>query len=213
MQSETFFATTDKLDSETFKNLTCELEELELNYNDRPRITRAWNRLFEYPWAFIESDLQPTDVVLDVGTGRSPFPLLVAKKVAKVYCVDIKEMETLKRESNRLSLNNIVFKTQDASILNFEDNFFDKVFCISVLEHTGKKLLKIVHELLRASKKILLVTVDVLGSYMTREELNSLLSIFNVEVPSIPKNALTSGDIYTVCLKVTKHESHCFKVE
>jgi 2-polyprenyl-3-methyl-5-hydroxy-6-metoxy-1,4-benzoquinol methylase len=89
-----------------------------------------WSRPYEY--AFASDFIKQNEIVLDAGCGiEHPFKFELLNKNCTVHAIDIDE--------NILNIKNdkINFK-----VLNFKDltkeykfNFFDKIFCISVLEH------------------------------------------------------------------------------
>jgi SAM-dependent methyltransferase len=107
------------------------------------RSNQLWMvRLWEYPWAILNSDILPDSKVLDVGSGWSLFPLYLAQKSDNVDSVDTDE-----RQMNLLSpvLADILklkvnYFVDDALDLSAKDNTYDYVFCISVLEHLEEEV-------------------------------------------------------------------------
>lgn len=74
--------------------------------------------------------------VLDAGCGNSRLPLFLAKKGAKVTLLDMKdplEETAVKRHKN------LRFVLGDMTKLSFADNHFDRVVCISAIEHVDMK--------------------------------------------------------------------------
>src|SRR5262245_58240111 len=82
------------------------------------------------------ADLSPqsTDVILDAGCGSGRNISLFASQVARMVGVDFSS-EMLARLRTRLAnegLNNVILQQGSIAHLNFPDNSFDKVLCISV---------------------------------------------------------------------------------
>lgn len=109
-----------------------------------------WSRSYEYGWAasFVEAD----DIVLDAASGIShPFKFHLAASAKTVYACDIDSritddqaiLEDVTKdfgpeETARLPenlLRNIHRAEANLTSLPYEDAFFDKIFCISVMEH------------------------------------------------------------------------------
>jgi SAM-dependent methyltransferase len=112
--------------------------------------TNSHTRIYEYPWAYHAAKLTSGMRVLDVGGGISGFQFVVAKAGCQVVNVD----PTARADYNTWSdpgfieltleqhgaLNQIFTtdvtlvadKIQDAPL---EDGSFDRIFCLSVLEH------------------------------------------------------------------------------
>jgi len=120
-----------------------------------------WSRRWEYPWAIFNADLQPGMCVLDAGSGGSPFPLYLGMSGFECYAAD-PSLDLGKPKNNRrrrfLSFLGIAAgwnllpgagKRRERSLpvrycpesiqeLSFHDGFFDRVFCLSVMEHIPK---------------------------------------------------------------------------
>lgn len=108
-----------------------------------------WSRLYEYVWAghFVES----SDVCLDAacGTGHH-LKYYLAYNCSKVYACDL-DSSIMNRtdmingigsgfgkeaqEKVEKVYDNIDFKVANLTALPYEDKKFDKIYCISVLEH------------------------------------------------------------------------------
>ena len=143
------------------------------------RSNRLWApRYWEYPWAIVNTQFRQGMEVLDVGSGWSVFPMYLAKLGAHVTAVDIDvvEMNHISPFLARSVSAEISYRVGDATSLEFPDNMFDRVYCLSVLEHleeetrngrpfnARKKNLDIVaiRELLRVLKPggLLAITAD-----------------------------------------------------
>ena len=143
------------------------------------RSNRLWApRYWEYPWAIVNTPLRQGMEALDVGSGWSIFPMYLAKLGAHVTAVDsdVVQMNHISPFLARLVSAEISYRVGDATSLEFPDNTFDRVYCLSVLEHleeetrngkpfnARKKNLDIVaiRELLRVLKPggLLAITAD-----------------------------------------------------
>ncbi|MDR0879626.1 MAG: class I SAM-dependent methyltransferase [Clostridioides sp.] len=108
-----------------------------------------WSRRYEYPWAMEFVDRG--DICLDAACGiEHPFKFWLAENCKQVNCLDAdnrilnrSEVLSLARENctreeyNKIEeiSNKIDFKCGDITATGYPNKYFDKVFCISVLEH------------------------------------------------------------------------------
>lgn len=97
-----------------------------------------WRNL-EFKLAIEEGYFQKDDVVLDIGSPKL-LALYLSKTVGcKIYATDIEnyfiKQYKLFRKLEKINPNKLILKTEDGRDLSFEDQFFDKIFSISVLEH------------------------------------------------------------------------------
>jgi len=115
------------------------------------RLHRYWfSRPYEYTW--VSQFINATDVALDAGCGIShPFKFFLAEKASEVHAVDIDKRILSKEEIIKAIIDDfgeesvknvkdywfqkIRFRNSSITDLPYENNSFDKVFCISVLEH------------------------------------------------------------------------------
>lgn len=105
-----------------------------------------WSRPYEY--AFASTFLDKKDKILDVGCGiEHPFKFFA--------CDIVKEVVALDKDEAIKKLEHKKIKYVHEDILNYKidekDTKFDKIFCISVLEHTQTFLV----EKLTAMKNVL----------------------------------------------------------
>jgi 2-polyprenyl-3-methyl-5-hydroxy-6-metoxy-1,4-benzoquinol methylase len=119
------------------------------------KIITHWSREWEYPWAIMSGNIKEGENVLDCGCGGSPFlPFIVEEFKCNGYGIDlgfgdrIKDYNVVINSSEPLANlrhffvdpsevvnGNITIKKQNMTDIKYQDNFFDKVFCISVIEH------------------------------------------------------------------------------
>jgi ubiquinone/menaquinone biosynthesis C-methylase UbiE len=95
--------------------------------------------------------------VLDVGCGPGKWLTLLAKKYSSVTAIDIsKNMISLAKEkAQQENLGNIDFWVMNVSSLDFPDETYDLVNCVTVLQHMqDKNAWKIaIHEIVRVTKR------------------------------------------------------------
>ena len=135
-------------------------------------------RIYEYPWAFFTAELEPDMRTLDIGGGISGFQFVLAQQGCAVTNVDPTARPDYNTWSDpgsvglspeRHTLLNRIFGTdvrlvaeriQDAGL---EPGSFDRVFCLSVLEHVepdeALQMLAAAADLLRPGGRVVL-TVD-----------------------------------------------------
>jgi len=135
-------------------------------------------RRTEYPWAIKNSKLDKPMKILDVGSGISLFPIYLSSKGHKVTSIDNDEI-LMNRVSPNLAKwagTNVDYALGNVTKLEFEDETFDRVFCISVLEHLEEEKIdgkvvnyrkknfdvKAIEEMFRVlkSKGLLILTFD-----------------------------------------------------
>jgi SAM-dependent methyltransferase len=150
-------------------------------------IKTHWSREWEYPWAIINSDCESNENfnILDCGCGGSPLmPFISDAYGCNTIGIDLNYGDKL--YNNSIDVNNYG-KTQLADLKNFyvnptlissnftayngsmanmpfDSDMFDRVFCISVIEHipdesTGKKCVEEMVRVLKPGGK-LLITMD-----------------------------------------------------
>lgn len=96
-------------------------------------------RYFEYPLAIESLPRLSGQSVLDVGSGATVFPFFLASQGMDVILLDI-NTEALQKTHGlaaRLEgrVKGVVSVVSDATIMSFEEQSFDAVTCISMIEH------------------------------------------------------------------------------
>jgi ubiquinone/menaquinone biosynthesis C-methylase UbiE len=95
--------------------------------------------------------------VLDVGCGPGKWSTLLAKKYSSVTAIDMsRNMVSLAKEkAQQENVGNIDFWVMNISSLDFPDESYDLVNCVTVLQHMqDKNAWKIaIHEIVRVTKK------------------------------------------------------------
>jgi ubiquinone/menaquinone biosynthesis C-methylase UbiE len=184
-----------------------------------------WSRPFEYAWAaeFAESG----NVVLDAACGIChPFKFYLADKCKKVHAVDIDPrisepdliaahiQEIFGEEAKNEFLEkgmyvDIEAKNASISELPYKNNMFDKVFCISVLEHIpDEKKLVVLKEFRRVLKNAgsIILTMDYSNkpeySMVTMDVIEAManeagLKLVGERISAVPTDAINwNGVLY-----------------
>jgi len=201
-----------------------------------------WSRIYEYPWA--GEFAKPDDICLDAACGVShPLKFYLLDHCREVYANDIdkrilsrdemlKEIKEVYGETATLDekyTNNIKYSTSNITRLPYPDNFFDKVYCISVLEHLkdhfnerkafsiaqvdnfwGKFLKKDIYRTIQEFKRVLkpggLIVVTFDYPIINLEYFNEIiqkLGLHFAEKPDfkLPENALYSDHFGLYCYR------------
>ena len=106
---------------------------------------RPTDRYIEYPWA-IGNLPSPPAKVLDVGCSGSIFPLLLKALGYETYGIDIRQY---------YPQGKFFFTKSDVSVNLYQDDFFDVITAISVVEHIGLKGRYSAHEDMEGDVKAL----------------------------------------------------------
>ena len=140
----------------------------------------------EYPLVYNHLDIRKGERYLDIGSGKSIFPLFVlAKKDCYVYIADD---ESIINDSfrfyneiiSKLKLSNLVdkkiylLKISDNTFLDFPDNYFDKISCISTLEHVkgngDSEMIKEIARILKRGGRAVITFPFNNGDYMEEDD-------------------------------------------
>lgn len=136
--------------------------------------SKCSSRAFEYPWVFREIGNAVDKRILDIGTGVSPLPLLLAESGAKVVTVDSSPVSReLGNEQDTWTewgyfdyacLNSsIASVNRDILSARLESRAFDCIYSVSVVEHLKASVR---HQLWHKAEQwlttsgVLLLTVD-----------------------------------------------------
>jgi len=160
MTIESKFATKDEIFSPEFSRINQRLAAInkEHNLTDHDDINTArfpWSakqfeapclyvsRMWEYPYAILAAELKAGMQCADIGCGTTPFSIYLSESTGK-NCVtgfDPDEIEgsnlhsTFGANKKLLESLGIRYLRNDMTKLEVPDESFDRVFCISVLEH------------------------------------------------------------------------------
>ncbi len=96
-------------------------------------------KLWEYPWVLSNLRLKKKGLfILDVGCGKSPLQYLLSDLGMNVYGIDPSintEWHGIDMTKAKFFNCNINYRNDSGNNISFEDNFFDRVICVSVIEH------------------------------------------------------------------------------
>jgi ubiquinone/menaquinone biosynthesis C-methylase UbiE len=171
-----------------------------------------WSRFYEYAWA--AEFCKDSDIVLDAACGIAhPFKFYLAEKCKIVHAIDkdknINDIAIVRSEvenvfNTKLGFEfietydtQIKFKQADITTLPYRNGMFDKVFCISVLEHLpDEEKVKALKEFNRVLKKAgqVILTLDYPDT--TMDTIEALANEAGLKLASeknvlIPANAIT----------------------
>jgi SAM-dependent methyltransferase len=96
------------------------------------------NKHWEYPWVLANLRLEKGMKILDAGCGKSPLQFLLFDVGCKVYGIDLFEnvrWHGIDRNLSRRFGCKIEYKRESLDSMSYPDNFFDRVCCVSVIEH------------------------------------------------------------------------------
>lgn len=91
------------------------------------------SKRWEYPWALSQAELDEGSFVLDAGCGASIFPVYLAKLGHRVAGLDLE----VPRGLDHMHDVEVDYCQGELTELPFENESFDRIFCISVIEHLG----------------------------------------------------------------------------
>lgn len=180
------------------------VDDKQINKMDDFNIPETWwSRPYEYYLA--SQFLSKKDIILDAACGIGhPFKYYASKRVKKCYAVDIDEgIKDLKGS------NSLEFRHADISNLcnEFKDNTFDKIFCISVLEHIPEKALIALDNFKKLIKPggTIIITIDY--PFITPDDFIHIVNVSGLQYVGsvdykIPKNAIRQDGlkVYTAIL-------------
>lgn len=196
-------------------------EKASLNYkiSDVGLTSLHWSRQYEYPWALQHSNLTKDHVCLDAGGGYAVFKYALAKRCKKVVSIDTNQdyLDKTIKSSKRLGFDNIEF--HNCAIQDYKsEQKFDKIYCMSVLEHIRDKQTRFdcINNMIRMLKPDgeFYLTFDVViksgtsnyDFYMNMDDGSELLKYFGIEsfqsdkyyTASFPDGCILAA----ICLKI-----------
>lgn len=177
-----------------------------------------WSRQTEWPWAIHHSCLTGRESCLDIGGGWAIVKYALANRCHRLTALDtMDEALTVTQETAKhLGIQNITTVKGDARHLPFPDESFERVVCISVMEHIPNGHLLVAGEIKRVLKPggIAIITMDLLVTgavkddfYVTQKEALEVMHFFGISGTTNPvkQGATLNGSTLTcLMLKYTK---------
>lgn len=186
-----------------------------------------WSRFYEYAWASLFAE--PGDTVMDAGCGIChPFKFFLADRCSEVHACDndqrILSPEAILQELKyylspdavagfpQRYFEEIKFLQADITSLPYQSETFDKIFCISVLEHLSPEMIILtLQEFRRVLKKngYIVLTFDYPVINLDSFSLHVVESGLKFPRPisfQLPSNAINSSlyDLYCYRTILTK---------
>jgi len=103
------------------------------------------NKYWEYPWVLANLKLEKDMSVLDAGCGKSPLQFLLCDVGCKVFGIDPFEnvkWHGIDRTLAKRFRCQIEYRKESIESISYADNSFDRVCCVSVVEHCRANELK-----------------------------------------------------------------------
>ena len=165
--------------------------------------TRGW----EYPWCIYHSGvLHGGFKILDAGCGGSDFPFYLSSLGNEVCGVDVQGssqggqfgIDRTLKEKWGVPLD---IRVEDIRKMSWEDNSFDRVFCISVLEHleNANEIARAIAEMRRVVKwgGLIIITIDFLleGTILPRWDYRKDIIHSGMRLLDTHSKFITRGDI------------------
>jgi ubiquinone/menaquinone biosynthesis C-methylase UbiE len=100
------------------------------------------NKYWEYPWVLANLRLEKGMSVLDAGCGKSPLQFLLSDVGCRVTGIDPFEnvgWHGIDRGLARRFGCQIEYRVESAESISYANNSFDRVCCVSVIEHCREK--------------------------------------------------------------------------
>ena len=213
------WATQRCLTDKNYRTLTLELLEIDKMCGnlliEGVYPSHHWSRRYEYPYALINSDLplSPKEFkILDCGAGLDPLQFYLAMRGHEVYSLDLNlnSLRQVAQFKSKKGLKTLYPTYGNILDLPFPDDYFDRVLCISVLEHivyqleqqTDIILRGFLNELLRVLKPegLVVLTFDVnmnpqKSDYrLYYDEYELVCKMLEISPTPVPQDRLCSSD-------------------
>lgn len=217
MTSTFEWAAYPRLLEHNFFEWTKKLYDLEKVLQTPIQDSMHWTRRFEYPWVlsklYRDTALPHANrSYLDVGAGATALQFCLAQQKGWLV-TSIDPDESAVQWVNRHNRPGNISVLGGLPKLPFADQLFDTMICVSVLEHLSKdQVLPSIRELLRVSRKEVLITMDVaLGNrhpvQVDQSDLDQYMQTLQIEIPE-PNNRITfqiNGCLFGVaCIHIIK---------
>ena len=135
-----------------------------------------WQRVWEYPWVFSKVDSGSN--VLDVG---GTYPFVLFKQFPNAKSVDSRDLNVVGHELHDGLWPEGSLIISDARKIPLPSESFDTVFSISALEEMPNPK-QVLSELMRISSRRVILTCDVGGYGIPKDEFEELFSEWDIKV-------------------------------
>lgn len=173
-----------------------------------------WSRQVEWPWVLRNGKFRRGNYVLEVGGSYTCLPIVMAKRVrgdGKVIVVDL-DAEAMEKAGHNTDsilmgmmsdISWVFYGAMDARKLTLPDDAYDRVVCVSTLEHIeGKEgRAKAIDEMVRVLKPggLLLLTFDVFLKPNEGEldecEMHAILERLGIDPATMNGKEVHVGDV------------------
>lgn len=134
--------------------------DVAIKYNSKNYIVRKLMANYTKMFNYLISGIEDVNNIIEVGAGEGFWSMDLAMKFpdTEIVSSDISNTEYSTRKENLQDFNNIRVIKADATNLEFENEYFDLVICLEVLEHIPNYE-KALSEIFRINKKFALFSV------------------------------------------------------
>jgi len=185
LQRDRFYVVENIVDTKPYVDIMAGISAISSGMNWVKDYDQYPSRKFEYPFAYLSANLKNGMKVLDAGCSIDPFAPFLASKEAKVFGVDnfashdvpwdyeggifhgrykgFKKAQLYNEHLKSKYGFSVNYCNSDIASMPFPDQSFERIFCISVLEHLPKwKTFMVFDEWRRILKKDgkVILTID-----------------------------------------------------
>ena len=202
------------IESQPYKYLHSSLRLLESSIPTYRHDSDHNGRRFEYPWAILNSSPANGVKILNAGSGTDVLGFYLSRYG---YTINVDKNPDVIRDGKAQAgdkFPRLDFRVADMKTLPFADGYFDRVYCISAMEHGSEPMRVYYEELLRVTRVggILMITIDV-GDWALPE--SAVRETFGSDPPPKPNGVLAiyrpedtynvdKKYIYVLAIKVVK---------
>lgn len=138
-------------------------------------------------WLFLKDILaqcQHTERLLHIGTGEGDYDRMLANFAESVVACDINEIELAFASELNRDVENLEYQVQDAQSMSYEDESFDLVVAIDVVEHVldSEAMIREISRVLKPGG-LGVISFPSVNFPLTYDPINRLLALFGTHVP------------------------------
>jgi SAM-dependent methyltransferase len=141
-------------------------------------------KVFEFQEMLRGVQIKPADIILDIGCGDGALALILGKGAAKVVGLDINASAVDRANSMATVTANSIkaeFFCKKLEEAGFVDDYFDKIFSFSVIEHIPNyvEVLREAHRVLKPGGQMVISVDSLVG--MSTERIERHRTVFSVQ--------------------------------